>query len=87
MASAALAEDIHSGPASREQPSLQAEQEEAPGSSDMRHIVVHLAVSPYLPGPLRGVCIDLDVHPGFGDIIGVSTWPSLDVSARRECVL
>ena len=40
--------------------------------SAARLIVVHLAISPELGGPLRGVCIDLDIGQGLGDITGVS---------------
>lgn len=35
-------------------------------------VVIHVAVSPMLPGALRGVCIDLDIHQSLGEIIGVS---------------
>ena len=45
-----------------------AEQESA---SREQRLVVHLAVRADLPGPLRGVCVDLDVPPDLGDVIAV----------------
>lgn len=38
-------------------------------------LVVSIAVSPALAGPLRGVCVDLDVHPGFGKAAKVALGP------------
>ena len=45
-----------------------AEQESA---AHEQRLVVHLAVKADLPGPLRGVCVDLDVPSDLGDIIAV----------------
>ena len=34
-------------------------------------VIIKVAVRPDLRGPLRGVCIDLDLHHGLGKIIAV----------------
>lgn len=35
-------------------------------------VAIRLAVRPDLPGPIRGVCVDLDLHRGLGVIHSVS---------------
>lgn len=34
-------------------------------------VVIRIAIRPDLPGAVRGVCIDLDLHSGFGDVLSV----------------
>lgn len=35
-------------------------------------VLIHLAVTPDLQGAIRGVCVDMDLHTGLGQILGVS---------------
>lgn len=43
-----------------------------PADPPSRLLVVQLAASPALQGPLRGVCLDVDIHPSLGQLLAVS---------------
>ena len=48
-------------------------------------VAIRIAVRPDLPGPIRGVCVDLDVHRGLGDILSVSLQIPISEQLCQHC--
>ena len=52
-----------------------------PGGREVM-VAIRIAVRPDLPGPIRGVCVDLDIHRGLGDVLSVSLPPQIYVHIK-----